>query len=103
MARRFTKDDVRELTGHARRMDRASGNNNYSNWAAAYYAKARRGHDGTFASKADRSAMRTVSRQLSRDVSRRGNDYRFGTKEEVKAQHDARLRDLRAAFGMAGG
>lgn len=51
----------------------------------------------------DKSRLRASARQIRKDASLRGNDYQYGTREEVKAQHNARYRNIRAAFGMSAG
>lgn len=43
------------------------------------------------------------ARRIAKDYSTRGNDYQYGTKAEVQAQHNARYRNIRAAFGMSAG
>ena len=45
----------------------------------------------------------TDTRQIKKDYSLRGNDYKYGTKDEVNAQHRARYRQIRRAFGMSAG
>ena len=56
------------------------------------------------ANTAAAAAGGAVGRQIRTDwTSKSQNNYRFGTREEVQAQHNRRYRDLRAAFGMSQG
>lgn len=59
--------------------------------------------NGAFMRKADKGVIKTAARQIRRDASLRGNDYRYGTREEVAAQHNARYRNIRRSFGMSAG
>lgn len=58
---------------------------------------------GKFTRKADRIQDKTIARQIRKNSSVRGNDYQYGTKEQVQAQHNSRYRNIRRAFGMSAG
>lgn len=50
-----------------------------------------------------RNSFLADARQIRKDASTRGNDYKYGTKAEVQAQHNSRYRNIRKAFGMTAG
>lgn len=58
---------------------------------------------GQFKSRADMNRQATIARQIRKDASLRGNDYQYGTREQVAAQHNSRYRNIRRAFGMSAG
>lgn len=58
---------------------------------------------GRFVPKAERNQDKTIARQIRKNSSLRGNDYEFGTKAQVDAQHRSRYRQIRGAFGMSAG
>lgn len=62
-----------------------------------------RENNGAFMRKADRSRIKATVRQIRKDASVRGNDYQYGTKEQVQAQHSARYRNIRRSFGLSAG
>ena len=62
-----------------------------------------RERNGGFMRSGDKSRLRASARQIRKDASLRGNDYQYGTREEVKAQHNARYRNIRRSFGMSAG
>lgn len=62
-----------------------------------------RGQGGQFISRGDRNAYRTIARAAAQNQRTNNTHYELGTKAEVQAQHNARYRDLRAAFGMSAG
>lgn len=59
--------------------------------------------NGAYMRKADQGRLRTTARQIRHDASLRGNDYQYGTREQVQAQHNARYRNIRRSFGMSAG
>ena len=74
--------------------------------SAKYYrglSKETRSYNGSFRRKADRNRDAYIARQISHNSAARGNDYQYGTREEVAAQHNARYRNIRRAFGMSAG
>ena len=74
-------------------------------FAREYDNIANRGREdnGAFMRKADKARIKTTARQIRHNVSNPGNDYQYGTREEVAAQHNARYRNIRRAFGMSAG
>ena len=66
-------------------------------------ARSGRQANGAFMRRADRQVSAASARQIRKDISTPGNEYRYGTKEEVQAQHNATYRRLRKAFGMSAG
>ena len=77
----------------------------YNSQASFLNAVANDGREGNgrMMRKADKNRIKATARQLRKDGTLRGNEYRQGTKEEVRAQHNARYRALRTAFGMSAG
>lgn len=76
------------------------------NWLAEQYdgvADYGRNPNGTMIRKADKNRYRTAARQIRHNSKVRGNDYEYGTREQISAQHNARYRNIRRAFGMSAG
>lgn len=63
----------------------------------------RRSLNGQFMSGADKNRVKTFARLVRHNSSLRGNDYKYGTRDEVKAQHNSRYRNIRRSFGMSAG
>ena len=59
--------------------------------------------NGQMMRKADKNRLRTTARQIRHDASVQGNEYQYGTADEVRAQHNARYRNIRRSFGLAAG
>lgn len=72
--------------------------------SAQRVATSGRNTNGRFASQRTRRVSATDARQIRNDMmSRSQNNYTFGTRAEVQAQHRSRYRQLRRAFGMSAG
>lgn len=58
---------------------------------------------GTQRAKATANMESSVARQIRKDASLRGNDYKEVSKAEFQKAHNQRARNLRAAFGLTAG
>lgn len=62
-----------------------------------------RNSNGQFSRKADTNRVKTAARVIrQQSISKSQNNYNYdATKEEARAQHDSRWRDIRAALGLS--
>lgn len=67
-----------------------------------YFAKQER-ESGSRSGRNLGNRLAASARRIAKDYSTPGNDYQFGTKEQVQAQHNSRYRDIRKSFGMSAG